>query len=52
MKKKQANDTVSTGEKLKKQATDTVSTGKNEKKYASEKIYGVKRYDSGGEILV
>ena len=38
MKKKQANDTVSTEGRLKKQAPDTVSTGINEKKYASDTV--------------
>ena len=42
MKKKQANDTVSTGVRLKKQAPDTVSTGKNEKKYASDTVSSTK----------
>ena len=38
MKKKQANDTVSTGGRLKKQAPDTVSTAENEKKYATDTV--------------
>ncbi len=38
MKKKQANDTVSTGGRLKKQAPDTVGTAENEKKYATDTV--------------